>query len=115
MTDLLIRFLVGGVVVSLFAALGDVLRPRSFAGLFGAAPSIALATVSLTIHKEGRGFAAIEGRSMLLGAVAFLCYAVLASLLLRRYKVSALSAALVLMPVWFGVSLGLWAIVAGRL
>jgi hypothetical protein len=83
--------------------------------LFGAAPSIALATVSLTIHKEGRAFAAIEGKSMLLGAVAFLCYAALASLLLRRFKLSALSTALVLMPVWFGVSLGLWAIVAGRL
>lgn len=115
MTDLLIRFLVGGVVVSLFAALGDVLRPRSFAGLFGAAPSIALATVSLTIHKEGKGFAAIEAKSMLLGAVAFLFYAVLASLVLRRFKLSALSTALLLMPVWFGVSLGLWAVVAGRL
>jgi uncharacterized membrane protein (GlpM family) len=115
MTDLLIRCLVGGVVVSLFAALGDVLRPRSFAGLFGAAPSIALATVSLTIHKEGKTFAAIEGKSMLLGAVAFLCYAALASLLLRRFKLSAHATALLLMPVWFGASLGLWAIVAGRL
>jgi hypothetical protein len=115
MTDLLIRFLIGGVVVTLFAALGDILRPRSFAGLFGAAPSIALATVSLTIHKEGKAFAALEGRSMILGAIAFLCYAGLASLVLRRFKISALCTALVLMPVWFGVSLGLWAIVAGRL
>jgi hypothetical protein len=42
MSDLVIRFLVGGLVVSLFAMLSDALRPKSFAGLFGAAPSIAL-------------------------------------------------------------------------
>ena len=40
----MIRFFVGGVVVSVFAALAEIFRPKSFAGLFGAAPSIALAT-----------------------------------------------------------------------
>jgi hypothetical protein len=39
--EYMIRFLAGGVIVSLFAMIGDVLRPKSFAGLFGAAPSIA--------------------------------------------------------------------------
>jgi uncharacterized membrane protein (GlpM family) len=114
MNDLLIRFLVGGAVVSLFAMLGDVLRPKSFAGLFAAAPSIALATVSLTIHKEGKAFAALEAKTMIFGALAFLLYAALASLILRRGKLSALSTALVLMPVWFGVSFGLLAVVGGR-
>jgi hypothetical protein len=114
MNDLLIRFLVGGAIVSLFAMLGDVLRPKSFAGLFAAAPSIALATVSLTIHKEGKAFAALEAKTMIFGALAFLLYAALASLILRRGKLSALSTALVLMPVWFGVSFGLLAVVGGR-
>jgi hypothetical protein len=36
------RFIVGGVIVSLFAGLGGVLKPKSFAGLFGAASSVAL-------------------------------------------------------------------------
>ena len=102
MTDLLIRFLVGGIVVSLFAALGDTLRPRSFAGLLGAAPSIALATISLTIHKDGKTWAALEAKTILFGAVAFLFYAALASLVLRRRKPSALTTALLLMPVWSG-------------
>jgi hypothetical protein len=39
MTESLVRFLAGGTVVSAFAMLGDILRPKSFAGLFGAAPS----------------------------------------------------------------------------
>ncbi len=115
MTDLVIRFLVGGVVVSLFAALGDVLRPKSFAGLFGAAPSIALATLGLTIHKEGRLFAALEARTMIFGGLAFLAYAALASFMLRRRHYSALTTSLVLAPVWFGVAFGLLAAVRGSL
>ena len=31
--DYVIRFLAGGIVVSLFAVVGDILRPKSFAGL----------------------------------------------------------------------------------
>jgi len=65
-----IRFLVGGVVVSAFALLGDILRPKSFAGLFGAAPSVALATLSLTLLKEGGQYAALEGR---MGGIACAC------------------------------------------
>jgi hypothetical protein len=33
--QLLFRFIVGGFVVSLFAVIGDVLKPKGFAGLFG--------------------------------------------------------------------------------
>jgi hypothetical protein len=107
MTELVIRFLVGGVVVSLFAITGDVLRPKSFAGLFSAAPSVALATIGLTIHKEGKLYATMEAKTMLLGAIAFLLYAVFASLILRRKRFSALTTSLALMPVWFGVAFGL--------
>jgi hypothetical protein len=34
--QLIFRFIVGGILVSLFAAIGDALKPKSFAGLFGA-------------------------------------------------------------------------------
>ena len=108
MTDLLIRFLVGGIVVSLFAILGDVLRPKSFAGLFGAAPSIALATLGLTIHHNGSRYAAIEARSMILGAVAFFLYAISTSWVLRRYRPGTLLTTLALAPVWFVASFALW-------
>jgi len=104
------RFLIGGIVVSLFAMLGDVLRPKSFAGLFGAAPSIALATLGMTIHQSGRAYAAIEARSMVMGAIGFLIYAAVVSWVLRRFKPGTLLTTLGLMPVWFGVSLGLLAV-----
>jgi hypothetical protein len=108
MGDILIRFLIGGLVVSFFSTLADVLRPKSFAGLLGAAPSIALATLGLTIRHNGKMFAAFEARSMVFGAIAFFVYALVVSWLLRRYRSATLSVALGAMPIWFLVSLGLW-------
>ena len=68
--ELIVRFLTGGTLVSAFALVGDILRPKRFAGLFGAAPSIALATLGLTIAAQGREYAAIEARSMIAGSVS---------------------------------------------
>ena len=46
----LARFFIGGTIVSFFAVLAEMFRPISSAGLFGAAPSIALATLAITIR-----------------------------------------------------------------
>ena len=54
MKELVIRVVAGGVVVSVFALAGDILKPKKFAGLFGAAPSVALATLILTETKDGK-------------------------------------------------------------
>ncbi len=86
-----------------------MLRPKNFAGLFGAAPSIALATLGLTIAHQGKAYAALEGRSMIAGAAAFFCYATLVSWLLLRNKGSALRVTVAAMPAWFAVAFGLWA------
>ena len=75
MIQIAVRFLVGGAVVSMFAIIGDLLKPKSFAGLFGAAPSVALATLGLTVATEGTFYAATEARSMMGGAIAFFAYA----------------------------------------
>ena len=62
MTEHFIRFFVGGAVVSAFAMLGDLLRPKSFAGLFGAAPSVALATLGIAVYQQGADYAATKHR-----------------------------------------------------
>lgn len=105
--DYVFRFLVGGVLVSAFAVLGDMLRPKSFAGLFGAAPSIALATLALAFWKQGPDYAAIEGRSMLLGAVALGAYCFLVCQFLMRFRWSAIAATLTAVVGWFGVAFAL--------
>jgi hypothetical protein len=106
--QLILRFLVGGLFVSAFAVLGTVLKPKSFAGLFGAAPSVALATLILAVHTEGRAYAAFEARSMVVGAVAFLLYSWSAMFFLHRYKTSAKLVTSTLLILWLAVALTLW-------
>lgn len=110
MGDLLIRFAIGGLVVSIFSSLADVFRPKSFAGLFAAAPSIALATFGLTIAKQGHVYASVEARSMLLGAAAFIVYSQAVCWLLMRVRAGALASTLAALPLWLAVSFGLWAL-----
>ena len=111
--ELLLRFVVGGVVVSVFAMLGGALKPKSFAGLFGAAPSVALATISLTVMKKGAPYAAVEARSMVLGALAFLLYAWLVCYLLMRRRVHVLATTGLLLIVWVASALALWLVFLG--
>ncbi len=106
----LIRFAIGGAVVSAFAVIGDLLRPKSFAGLFGAAPSVALATLGMAISKHGGAYAAVEGRSMILGAVALLAYSQVTALPCMKRRWHALAASSAAIAVWFAVALGLWAV-----
>lgn len=106
--ETLIRFLVGGAVVSAFALLGDVFRPKSFAGLFDAAPSVAIATLALAVAKDGGMYAAVEARSMLLAALALCAYSQLTAWLLMRANLSSILASVVALPLWFAVAFGLW-------
>jgi hypothetical protein len=108
MAEFVVRFLIGVVFVSFFALLGDLFEPKSFAGLFGAAPSIALATLSLTVAKQGPIYAAIEARSMIAGAVAFFIYASFVRWLLRRHKAHAIVASSFSLLPWFATAFILW-------
>ncbi|WP_445216998.1 DUF3147 family protein [Bradyrhizobium sp. Pa8] len=100
MTEYVIRFLIGGVVVSAFSMLGDVLKPKSFAGLFGAAPSVALATLGIAIYRHGESYAAVQSLSMMAGAVALAVYSVVVCQLLIRARISALLATLLSIVAW---------------
>ncbi len=108
MWEICFRFLVGGVAVSAFAALGDVIKPKSFAGLFGAAPSVAIATLTLAVSTRGGRYAGAEASSMMAGALAFLIYACVISSVTRRLRVSVILAAALLIPLWFASAFGFW-------
>jgi hypothetical protein len=108
--EILFRFLVGGMVVSSFSALGDALKPRSFAGLFGAAPSVALATLALTVANDGTSYAAVEARSMICGAVALAVYTYLVMSIMVRSELSALLVSAGLLSTWLLTALGFWLI-----
>ena len=108
MKEILLRVLLGGAFVSAFAIIGEVLKPKQFAGIFGAAPSIALATLALTAHTQGKTYAAIEARSMIGGGVALFVYSLSVNRLLTRLKWPALTATLALLPVWLVTAFGIW-------
>ncbi len=59
--ELVVRFIVGGIVGSVCAPIGSCLKPRIFTGLFGAAPSVALATIGLSITAQGENAAGFAG------------------------------------------------------
>ena len=100
-------------MVSAFAVLGSLFKPVSFGGLFSAAPSVALATLTLTIVEQGRGYASRECRSMVFGAVALGFYSLVVTRLLLTFKLSALRSTLAAMIVWFVIAFGLRMIVLG--
>lgn len=96
--------------MSAFALLGSVFKPTSLAGLFGAGPSVALATLGLAVMKEGKMYAATECRSMVVGAVALGFYSWLVCQVIMRLGLSALKATLSSTLAWFLAAFCLWGI-----
>jgi hypothetical protein len=114
MTEYVVRFLVGGIVVSAFAMLGDILRPKGFAGLFGAAPSVALATLGIAVYRHGAGYAARQSWAMTAGAIALALYGVVVCQLLIRARLRAALATLLSLVVWLIVAFSLLALAGGQ-
>jgi hypothetical protein len=112
-TEQILRFVAGGLIVSAFAVLSDMLRPKSFAGLLGAAPSVALATLGIAVAQHGAAYAAAESWTMIYGAVALACYSFVVCQLLMRWHMAALSATTVSFVVWLAVAFSLLASFGG--
>jgi hypothetical protein len=114
MTEYVVRFLVGGVVVSAFAMLGDMLRPKSFAGLFGAAPSVALTTLGIAVYRHGADYAAQQTWAMTAGAIALAVYGLVVCQLLLRARLRAAPATLLSLVVWLIVAFGLFTLAGAQ-
>ena len=107
--ELAIRFFLGGLLVSAFAVFGDLVRPKSFAGVFGAAPSVALATLALASVTHDGEYASVEARSMIAGALGLAAYGWLVSWLLLRRRARTLLVASGALVLWAVVAFGIWA------
>jgi hypothetical protein len=64
--------------------------PRVSPDLFGAAPSVALATLAISFWNQGPAYAAVEGRSMMIGSLALCLYSVAVCQLMKQYELPAL-------------------------
>ena len=105
---LVLRFVIGGVIVCVFSMIGDVFKPKTFAGLFGAAPSIALTTLALAYVHDGAGEVATLGRSMTLGGIAFYVYGAACVTVTKREHWPVWLIAAGSWVAWFAVAFGLW-------
>jgi len=83
--EVVVKALAGGLLVLAFAALAQILTPKRFAGIFAAAPSVALASMIVTIAFSGDHDLPAAAAGMAVGAVAFVLYCLAAVPLVRRF------------------------------
>ena len=65
-----VKALVGGLFVTGFAVLGEMLQPKRFAGIFGASPAVALADLLVVALAKGGSMARDAATGMIAGAIA---------------------------------------------
>lgn len=85
-----------------FALLSQGLSPKRFAGLFSAAPAVAIVGLTIALLDKGAHEAHQSAVGMLAGAAGMIAYAPLAVSLLKRLRASR--AALVSLTAWFVVA-----------
>ena len=88
----------GGTLVVVFALLSETLSPKRFAGLFGAAPAVALVGLTLAVLDKGAHDAHEAAVGMLAGSAGMIAYALAAVPLLRRVRAG--EAAVVALGAW---------------
>jgi hypothetical protein len=108
LAELGLRFLLGGLMVSLFAAIGECFQPKTLAGIFGAAPSVAIATLALAFATHGKAYVSVEVRTMIGGAAALFAYSSVCVVLTPNRRIPVWAGAAAAWLVWFLVALGLW-------
>lgn len=74
----------GGGLVAAFALLAETLSPKRFAGVFAAAPSVALASIFVTTLDKGPDDARRDCIGMIAGAIGFVAYSLIAPAAMRR-------------------------------
>ncbi len=110
MIELAVRFVAGGLIVCLFSVTGELFKPESFSGIFGAAPSVALAGLSITVFCRGGQALVAQAHSMLFGAFALACYAAALVWVVRSVRLPTWLEAGAAWGVWLVVALGLCAV-----
>jgi hypothetical protein len=99
------KSMLGGLAVVGFSLLGQAGHPKRFAGLFAAAPSVAVASLALTVAVKGPATTVPYAQGMLIGSAGMLAYC-----LVSLYLIERLHALLGSVLAWLA-----WLVVAGGL
>jgi uncharacterized membrane protein (GlpM family) len=101
-----LKAIVGGLAVVAFSLLGQAGHPKRFAGLFSAAPSVALASLAMTLMTRGPDATVPYAQGMLIGSAGMIAYCVVSLLLIDRLH--ALLGSVLAWLAWFAVAGGLF-------
>lgn len=99
---LAIRAVLGGTLVVVFALVGEVVKPKRFAGIFGAGPSVALANLALVAAIEGISTATTESLGMIAGGVAMVGACGVGIWSIRRFR--AVRGSVVMGLAWIAIA-----------
>ena len=75
---LAVRGLAGGALVVAFALVSELVKPKVFAGLFASAPSVAIASLAITVITESATKAQDASMGMVIGGIAMAACCVVA-------------------------------------
>ena len=106
-----LKALVGGLAVVAFSLIGQAGHPKRFAGLFSAAPSVALASLAMTVVAKGPRETLPYAQGMLIGSAGMVAYSLVSLLLINRLH--ALVGSILAWLAWFAVAGGLYLVVGG--
>jgi uncharacterized protein DUF3147 len=100
------RALVGGLAVVGFSLVAESGRPKRFAGLFAAAPSVAVASLAVTVLSKGAKATVPYAEGMLIGSAGMLAYCLVSLYLIDHLH--ALAGSILSWIAWFAVAGGLY-------
>ena len=87
---LLVKALVGGLGVVAFTVVARVVRPERLAGLFCAAPSVAVGSLAVVVLVSGQRDGVLAAQGMIVGAAALVAACLVGALVARPADGSAL-------------------------
>jgi hypothetical protein len=111
--EAVLRFLLGGAVVSLFAVAATIFKPPTFAGIFGSAPSVEIATLTLAFARQGPDYAATEAQSMIIGAAGLVAYSAACVWGVERPHIPVWAGTALCWATWMATTLVLWTVIRG--
>lgn len=109
---LVAKFLVGGILVCVFAFISDVFMPKRFSGIFSSAPSVLVAGLAVTLIADGASKAQLTAEGAIAGAIGMIAFCLVAVPAIRRLK--AMKGSLVALAVWCAVAFAAFSAI-GRL
>ncbi len=101
-----LKALLGGFAVVGFSLIGQAGHPKRFAGLFSAAPSVALASLGMTVIAKGASATLPYAQGMLIGSAGMIAYCLVSLVLIDRLH--ALVGSILAWLAWFAVAGGLY-------